>query len=78
MIGVKLIDTPNMQKTRINKTRFALSLYDMFADSFSHFLFQETLLFNLSWKNILVLMAVWSSFLVLQILKVHILPWTYL
>jgi hypothetical protein len=38
----------------------------------------ETLLFNLSWKNILVLMAVWSSFLVLQILKVHILPWTYL
>jgi hypothetical protein len=29
----------------------------------------ETLLFNLSWKNILVLMAVWSSFLVLQILK---------
>uniref|UniRef100_A0ACD6A4I5 Uncharacterized protein n=1 Tax=Avena sativa TaxID=4498 RepID=A0ACD6A4I5_AVESA len=29
----------------------------------------ETLWFNLSWKNILVLMAVWSSFLVLQILK---------
>ncbi|KAL6637000.1 hypothetical protein ACP70R_024572 [Stipagrostis hirtigluma subsp. patula] len=29
----------------------------------------ETLLFNLRWKNILVLMAVWSSFLVLQILK---------
>ncbi|KAG8062425.1 hypothetical protein GUJ93_ZPchr0003g18012 [Zizania palustris] len=29
----------------------------------------ETLLFNLRWKNILVLMTVWSSFLVLQVLK---------
>ncbi|EMS56955.1 hypothetical protein TRIUR3_23950 [Triticum urartu] len=29
----------------------------------------ETLMFNLRWKHILVLLAVWSSFLVLQILK---------
>ncbi|KAF8674338.1 hypothetical protein HU200_048167 [Digitaria exilis] len=29
----------------------------------------ETFLFNLRWKNILVLVSVWSSFLVLQILK---------
>ncbi|GJN23466.1 hypothetical protein PR202_gb11116 [Eleusine coracana subsp. coracana] len=29
----------------------------------------ETFLFNLRWKNILMLMAVWSTFLVLQILK---------
>ncbi|KAG8098011.1 hypothetical protein GUJ93_ZPchr0013g36017 [Zizania palustris] len=29
----------------------------------------ETLLFNLRWKNILVLMTVWSSFLLLQVLK---------
>ncbi|XP_062212264.1 sulfite exporter TauE/SafE family protein 4-like [Phragmites australis] len=29
----------------------------------------ETFLFNLRWKNILVLMSVWSSFLVLQVLK---------
>ncbi|KAJ1293811.1 hypothetical protein BS78_01G097300 [Paspalum vaginatum] len=29
----------------------------------------ETFLFNLSWKNILILLSVWSCFLVLQILK---------
>ncbi|CAD6214357.1 unnamed protein product [Miscanthus lutarioriparius] len=29
----------------------------------------ETFVFNLRWKNILVLMSVWSSFLVLQVLK---------
>jgi hypothetical protein len=37
----------------------------------------ETFLFNLRWKNILVLMSVWSCFLVLQVLKVSLLHSEY-
>lgn len=35
-------------------------------------IFQEILRFNLSWKNILLLIAVWASFLLIQIVKASI------
>jgi hypothetical protein len=66
---VILIDALNMQESNKKQKSHMSPIHRILYP----FLFQETFMFNLRWKNILVLMSVWSLFLVLQVLKVYLL-----